>query len=61
MKSFYRVLDFVAQTVENLSKENEEVADIDDALQDELCQLWDMSMNPVSYVPIIVLYLLYYF
>jgi len=22
--------------------------DIDDALQDNLCKLWDMSMNPVS-------------
>jgi len=24
--------------------------DIDDALQDNLCKLWDMSMNPVSSV-----------
>ena len=24
--------------------------DLDDALQDELCKLWDMSMNPVSII-----------
>ena len=35
---------------ENENQEDTEFGvDIDDELQNELCRLWDMAMNPVSY------------
>ena len=46
---FFQVVDSQNEN-KDASGETEGYVDIDEALQDELCELWDMSMNSVNLI-----------